>query len=847
MDTHGSIWKSPKTILGTTDAVQIGYLYFIMAFLNAGFSGLYALLIRLELWTPEASYFNNGVEYSSAFTLHGTVMVFLVIVPLGAGMGNYLIPRMVAAINADMYWPKWNNVAFWMLPIGSIFVWISQAPIGWTAYAPLSVTTGEPGIDLWIFGLIISGISSTIGSINFILTIWKGRDPKLGWMDLDLFVWGTLITSILLLLTTPSIVLAIVMIFFDRNLSTAFFFNPAAGGPTAPIMYQHLFWFFSHPEVYVMVMPAFGLISLLIGKFARTKIFGYQGMVAAFIGIGVLSFLVWAHHMYTTGINPLVRVAFTTMTFVISIPSGIKVFNWITTLYAGRIKFEVPMLFSLSFIIMFTLGGITGVFVNIVPIDITLHDTYWVVGHFHFVVAAGTLQAFFGAIYYYFPDMTGKYYHKLTASLHFWFWSLGNLTTFIAFTLLGMEGMPRRYFTYPEQFQGLHQFATVGAVLMGASFAFFVISIFIGYFKGDKVEDFSNLFGLGSGYDFPEPYADRIKRETGEEIKIEHSLSLWSSSFGFVISLPFFAFLGLAETGFFDARGIELLNSAGDINGAVLVSLLFMVGFSILWLTTLRDVKKDERLPVFFTVGVLILEALIIFGVFTDRSFRDSWGWIGLLLMSLFVFWVAAFFNAESKEEKGPALLDGMKKGRNWEIWTFLSSETIFFGILIGVGLAMKGQHPEEFAEGVSHLAIFLTAINTFILIVSSFTMAKAVEAIKKGQSEKLVEYLRYTILFGTIFISVQIFEYYELIHEGLIAIGTQSGELPIYSSAFFIQTGFHGAHVLIGIVLLVFIFLRARQGGYSEKNHEYVEFVGLYWHFVDLVWIVLFTIVYLL
>ncbi|MHA2501781.1 MAG: cbb3-type cytochrome c oxidase subunit I [Candidatus Kariarchaeaceae archaeon] len=798
MDEHGSFWKSPRRIFGTTDAKEISYLYFVLAFINAAISGLYAMLIRLELWTPEGNIFDNGTDYNAAFTLHGTVMVFLVVVPLGAGMGNFLIPRMVAAINADMYWPKWNNVAFWMLPMASIFIWLSQAAVGWTAYTPLSVADANPGVDLWIFGLTISGISSTIGALNFILTIWKGRDPILKWLDLDLFVWGTLITSILLLLTTPSIVIAIVMVFFDRNLNTSFFYDSVQAIPTAPVMYQHLFWFFSHPEVYVMVMPAFGLISLLIAKYSRTQIFGYNGMVGAFIALGVLSFVVWAHHMYTTGINPLVRVAFTTMTFAIAVPSGIKVFNWLTTLYAGRIKFDVPMLFSLSFLIMFTLGGITGVYVNIVPIDITLHDTYWVVGHFHFVVAAGTLQAFFGALYYFFPDMTGKEYHRGAAKVHFWAWSIGNLITFTAFTLLGMNGMPRRYFTYPVEFQGLHQMATVGALLMGVSFIAFLVAVYLGYTKGKVVDDFDNIFDLGSGYDFPTPFAERIKADGGEEIHIEHSLSMRAFSAGWMLTLPFFAFLAFTGTGFFNAR----LNTKNALYG----------------------VLDDFSQP------------------------------LGFLFTFAFLAWVAYVFIGESKEEKGASVVDQFKDGRNWEIWTFLSSETIFFGILIGVGLSIKA-NAANWPDPGDVLNVPVTAINTFVLIVSSFWMAKAVERAKLGETDekwrglpigKIWFWILLTIIFGTIFIGVQIYEYIELFHHGEVAL-IAGAEYPVYSSAFYLQTGFHGFHVFIGLILLTFLMMRARQGGYTKENHEYVEFVGLYWHFVDLVWVFLFTIVYLI
>ncbi|MFV2014977.1 MAG: cbb3-type cytochrome c oxidase subunit I, partial [Candidatus Heimdallarchaeota archaeon] len=319
-----SFWKNPKQMLGTTSATELGKLYFLTTLINLAIGGLYAMLIRIELWTPEGDLFADANDYNTAFTIHGTAMIFLVVVPLGAGFANYLLPRMVAADNNDMYWPRWNQVAFWMLPLGSVFIWLSQARGGWTAYPPLStlISPLSGGIDMWIVGLVFAGTSSTIGAINFILTVWKGRAPYVKWMQLDLFVWGTLLTSLLVLIATPVLTTALVMVLLDRNFGTSFF----DASLSDPSMYQHIFWFYSHPAVYIMVLPAFGLISGILAKFARRPIFGYKGMVGAMIGLAVLSFLVWAHHMYVTGLNPFVRIVFTTMTFVIAIPSGIKVF-----------------------------------------------------------------------------------------------------------------------------------------------------------------------------------------------------------------------------------------------------------------------------------------------------------------------------------------------------------------------------------------------------------------------------------------------------------------------------------------------------------------------------------------
>lgn len=776
-----SFWTSPKRIFGTTNAREIGLLYFVVAFINAAIAGTYALIIRTELWTPVADVLGDSTAadaYNVSFTLHGTGMIFLVIVPLGAGFGNYLIPRMVAADNNDMYWPKWNNVAFWMLPIGSFFIWFSQAAIGWTAYPPLSTIVS--GVDIWIVGLVFAGTSSSIGGINFILTIWKGKAPYVKWMQMDLFVWAILFTSFLVLLATPVLTSALVMILLDRNFGFHFFSRSLS----SPTIYQHIFWFYSHPAVYIMVLPAFGLISSIIAKFSRNKVFGYTSMVTAMAAITVLSFSVWAHHMYTTGIDPFVRVFFTSMTFIIAVPSGIKVFNWLTTLYGGRLKLEVPLKFGLAFIIMFTLGGITGVYVNIISLDVNLHDSYWVVGHFHFVVAAGSLVALFAALYYYFPDMTGgKMYDKLYANLHFWFWIVGNTITFTAFQILGMEGMPRRYFTYPERFQTWHQVATIGAFLMGMSFIFFLLSIYKGL-RAEKTVDIADPFELGSGYDFPKPFADHIKETTGEDLHVEHKLSLWAPAGAFALVLPF---LGLAA----------FIGAGPFKRGGFLESLAGPVG--------------------------------------------------GISLMVLFVAFLIIMFQKESTAHIGEVnVIDKYRKGeQHWQMWVFFASEIIFFAALIGVSWAIR-QNAPDWPVASDVLGVPFTGVLTFVLITSSFFMAKAVEAIRHDNQEDLKKYLLLTIAGVAVFLIGQAIEYSQLFSHGEVSLAADAG-LKLFSSTFYLQTGFHGLHVLTALIFLIFVYMRARKGGYSKENHQYVEMMGLYVHLVDLVWIILFTVVYLI
>jgi len=772
-------WLDPKRMLTTTNAQDIGFLYLGLTFLNAAIAGFYALLMRTELWTPgKGPVFFQTRNYNSAFTMHGSAMFFLVVVPMAAGFGNYLVPRMVASDNDDMYWPKWNNAAFYILLMGSILMWWSQAPIAWTAYTPLTVKLPEPGIGAWVLGLILVGMSSTIGSFNFIMTIWKGRSPEVGWMDMDLFVWSILLYSLLLFLATPVLTVALIFVLFDRYFGTNFY-DPNV---STPIMYQHLFWFFSHPEVYILVLPAMGIVSHLIKRFSRKEIFGYLSMVASMSMITIFAFSVWAHHMYVTGLNPFVRIYFTVMTFLIAIPSGIKVFNWITTLYKGEIEYQVPMLFSLSFVIMFMFGGIMGVYLNIVPIDIVFHGTYWVLSHFHFIVAAGSLVGMWGMLYYYFPDMTGKMYHDGFAKLHFVFWTIGNLLTFWAFADLGFMGMPRRYAQYPAKFMPAQRVATVGAFFMGTGFLFFLLSVFIGYFTGETVEDRSNLFNIGD-YTFPRPFAEYYEEENGEPLHVEHNNS-WTAPLGaFTISLPIWAVAAAVGTGPF--------------------------------------VKPTQ------------------FGPLPKKNPT-----VAMILMVVFAIAVVGIFAHEILAKKNGTQLDEIRQGRHWEVWAFLATEVLFFGGLIGSALAIRFNSP-TWPEPGQVLDIPLITFNTFVLITSSFTMAKAVESIQNGDKKKMQQYLVATLIFGATFLSLQAVEYNSLISSGELALSKTGTNL--YASTFFLQTGFHGAHVFVGLLFLGFILLNSLNGAYSEENHHYVELVGLYWHFVDVVWVVLFSVLYLI
>ena len=507
-----------KRILATTDHKTIGILYLIFALTNFAIAGVIALLIRISLVAPGTipgiDNLVTSQNYIMLVTTHGLVMIFLAIFPLGAAFGNYLVPLLIKA--RDLYWPRWNNIAFWMLVSASILMYLGllgSDGLGWTLYPPLSYRT-DGSQDLFLIGLLIAGVSAIIGALNFLMTVFFMRSPEIGLRQLDLFSWATVFTSLIQLFATPIITTGIVMLLLSRNLQAPFFgLIPGVNSPDihGPILFQHIFWAYSHPAVYIMILPAMGLVSVIISKFSRNPIFGYDSMVVSMFAIAFIGFVVWGHHLYTTGIIPSVILNFTLLTYVIAIPSGIKTFNWIATLHASRIKLEAPMLFALAFIVGFVLGGFTGIIVNVVPIDIVFQDTYFVVAHFHYIVIGGTVSIMFGSIYYVLPHMTGKMYNKKVALWHFITWIIGFIMTFGAIMILGMMGMPRRYFKYgflqnADLMSIFHTIATVGAIIMAISFLLFLHNVFWTIRNGIKV-DKDDPFGLEDGLGLNPPMA----------------------------------------------------------------------------------------------------------------------------------------------------------------------------------------------------------------------------------------------------------------------------------------------------------------------------------------------------
>jgi cytochrome c oxidase subunit I+III len=729
-DAHASEADGWFSWVATVDHKRIGILYLVTALFFFCVGGVEALVIRLQLARPNGTLV-SAETFNQLFTMHGTTMIFLVVMPTLVGFGNYVVPLMIGA--RDMAFPRLNAMSYWLLPFGGFLlhfsVFTGGAPAGgWFSYAPLTETpfSSTQGTDYWVLALLVLGVGSVATAINFIATILTLRAPGMTMGRMPLFVWMTFVTSILVVLALPVLNAAIILLLVDRQLDAHVFL--ASGGGNA-VLWQHFFWTFGHPEVYILALPAFGMISEIIPVFSRKPIFGYEFVVASAVAIAILSFGVWAHHMFAVGLGHTADLFFAGGSMLIAIPTGVKIFNWIATMWGGSIRFKTPMLFATAFLVEFVIGGLSGITFAAAPIDWQVTDTYYVVAHFHYVVFGGTAFAVLGAVYYWFPKMTGRMLSERLGTWNFWLMVLGFNLTFFVQHFLGILGMPRRVFTYPDlpYWGALNMVSTVGACMMGLAALVLVANILLslrrGKVAGDNPWDAWTLEWVTTS---PPPHDN-----FAEVPPVDGRRPLW-----------------------------DLSHEKGDDAHAP------------------RSGKASTK---------------------PERTFDKS----------------------------------------AVAVWAFIASESGFFLILI-IAYVFFNFHVTTGPSAATMLDVGKTGGFTACLFASSLTLWLSERCLEKKQHDAATRWLIVTISLGLIFMGGQGTEYVGLFERG-VGVSTN-----LFTTTFFTLTGFHGLHVTMGLFALTIALVLMIAGDFRRRRSSLLRAIGLYWHFVDVVWLVVFSVVYL-
>jgi cytochrome c oxidase subunit I len=715
--------------LSTVDHKRIGILYMLTALVFFAFGGVEALFMRLQLAIPNNKFLHPDT-FNTLFTMHGTTMIFLVIMPMMFGFANYFVPLMVGA--RDMAFPRLNAFSFWLLPFGGILLHFSilagGAPaMGWFAYAPLNETpySSQLGADYWAVALLVMGIGSVGTAINLVVTVLCLRAPGMTLRRLPLFVWINFVNAFIVILAIPVLNAALVMLLIDRRLGGHFFLPTADGNGGSAIMWQHIFWAFGHPEVYILILPAFGIVSEIIPVFSRKPIFGYEFVAGSTVAIGLLSFAVWSHHMFTVGLGFAVNLFFAAASMLIAIPTGVKVLNWSVTLFRGRIRFTTAMLFCIAFLIQFLCGGLTGISHAIVPLDWQTKNSYYLVAHFHFVAGGGSLFAILAGLYYWFPKMTGVMLSEKLGKWTFVLMTLGFNMTFLIQHVLGLAGMPRRVYTYPDLpgWGWMNMVSTIGAFLMGVATLLLLWNICASLWNG---------------------------KPAGE--------NPWNA-------------------------------------------------WTLEWATSSPPLHEN-----FYELPPI-------------RGRRPLWD----------------FANPDRPDPQiGGGAADIVAPEKNKvSVTAFITSEVGFFGVLILAFLFYNASpHPGPSAKDLN---LFKTFIFSICLFASSFTIWRSEQAQHRGDQRAMTGWLALTVLLGGIFLVGQGLEYWGLFKSGIV-VGTN-----LFATTFFTLTGFHGIHVTAGLIALLVVLGLALAGDFKARPSPALAAVGIYWHFVDVVWVFVLCVVYIL
>ena len=781
-------------LLTTVDHKKIGLMYLVTSFFFFALGGIAALLIRLQLSRPNMDVL-VGSFYNQILTAHGTTMQFLFIIPIAAAFGNYFIPLMIGA--RDMALPRMNAFAYWLYLFGGILLYMAPlfggwAEGGWVAYFPFASSEYQPsaGVDSWILGLQLVGFSSIFGGINFIVTMVNLRTPGMGWRQLPMFGWAMMATSFLQVLATPGITAATMVTLLDRTTGISLY-NPAIGGD--PVLYQHLFWFYSHPAVYIMVLPWFGIVSEILPTFTRKPIFGYTALAGATMGIALVSYLVWAHHMFTSMGSPILNSVFAFTTMLVAIPTGVKIFNWLATIWKGKIVFNTAMLMCLGFLFLFTVGGITGVALAIVPFTWQMHDTYWVVAHFHNILIGGSIFIVMAGTFYWFPKMTGRFLDERLGKWLFWLWFVGFMVTYFPQYILGLLGMPRRIYTYAEGlgWEIWNAISSVGSLMLAFGFLLFLWNVVVSLRKPRDAGPNPWVYGYSLEWATASPppaYNFGVKLPTN--FKSERPLYDW------------------AKTGEWPV-GEEASLRASEIH-----------------------LPNPSAWPLVAAGGLaLFLAGMVLQGPL----------WIAGAAVALFAFimWAnePAFESREIELEVAHHNRTKMSNGMMSAYW-FLGSEVALFMMIFSAFFYLLFGGRMNFPEELPSLQLAL--LNTLFLVSSSVTVHVAHHDLNHNKRRTFLGLLAATIGFGLVFLGVTGYEWYELLQHF-------DPRENLYLSAFFTITGLHMLHVVAGLIMLTLAYFRGRAGQFTPELQNGMEVPTAYWHLVDGVWIFVLLIVYVL
>jgi cytochrome c oxidase subunit I len=787
----------------TVDHKRIGILYGLTAFAFFLIGGIEALVIRLQLAVPHNALVSPQT-YNELFTMHGTTMIFLAVMPLNALFFNYMVPLMIGA--RDVAFPRLNALSYWIFLAGGLllnasFLVGTPPDVGWFGYANLTTRHFTPGagVDFWILSLQILGASSVIAAVNFIVTILNMRAPGMTMMRMPVFVWMTLVVQFLIVLAFPPITVGLIFLMFDRFFGTHFY-DVTAGADLH--LWQHLFWIFGHPEVYILILPAFGIVSEVLPTFAGKPLFGAPVVIYSGVLIGFFGFGVWSHHMFAAGMGPVADAAFAVATMLISIPTGVKIFNWLATLWRGAIRPTTALHFAVGLVGLFTIGGLSGIMHASPPVDLQQTDSYFVVAHLHYVLIGGSLFGLFAGAYYWWPKITGRLLDERLGRLHFWVLFAGFNLAFFPQHYLGALGMPRRVYTYAADagWSFWNGVSTVGAFGIGLGILLFALNAWRSLRRGAPAPadpwDGRTLEWRTSSpppaHDF-----DTIPPVYGRD-------SFWREKYG-------------------PLRG-------ADGRSARVVPLAPAPPPAAAPTHEAPHLPAPSRWPVVLAGGLLLAAAGALIH-------------LALVLAGALVTVIAAFRFA-LEHHRTPAHTHQLGvlglDHRKVAMWIFLGSECFFFGTLIATYLAYRGRSvvgpaPHEI------LNIPLTTISTFDLLMSSLLMVLALAAVQRDDRRQARWWLFGTAFFGLVFLGFQVYEFAEFAHEGLTL------QQNLFGSTFFVLTGFHGAHVAIGVLWLLSLLVLDLRGRLTAADAVKVEVAGLYWHFVDVVWIVIFTLVYLI